>query len=510
MDVVGSLGYSGQELVYFNHGLLAYVTGKCVCIIDVAVGPRELIWRHETGINKVTTNIVTQKFCIVPAIPKAPIEILSMQTMKVMSVLENPTNGATVDASFSRNGDLLCAVSDALDRNVFVFDVVAGNILFAYGLSKNLSAISFNPVDNNQLLLYGEEGISFGSIHDLLDAHVLKVVDLSYESKNTDSIVNFNDDESLITSAVWLPGSKAVFGTIAGHVYEADFNSNRVRCVGSLAADVHLQSPSYATTMLLTIDHLIIGVSDGALYWLPLSALLSDVDSLRHALVPMVVQLSVLKTPLCSLACDPTTQRLYAGLDSGAICKFNLQVAQKQRANEDEDPAGDDVLEQEETAVTAMGERVTTFQEGAVLCVCAVTTPIIGTSTAKIAKKSSHLLSMLVTGSHFGRINFWKQPACESEAIPVNSAGPLAVRRSAPKPLKLLNVQDLHQGFSPCTISPLPASVRDGTCSLGVGTAEGCLEVFKFDAIETDDDDDEPGENASPIDEVRLFGYAAR
>jgi hypothetical protein len=146
MDVVGALGYSGQHLVFFSHGLLAYVTGKCVCIVDVTVGPRELIWRHETGINKVITNTIAQKFAIIPAAPKAPIEIFSIQTMKVICSVENPTNGAIVDAAFSRNGDLLCAMSDALDRNVIVFEVNSQQPLFVYPLTKNFTHVSFNPI----------------------------------------------------------------------------------------------------------------------------------------------------------------------------------------------------------------------------------------------------------------------------------------------------------------------------------------------------------------------------
>jgi hypothetical protein len=505
MDVVGALGYSGQHLVFFSHGLLAYVTGKCVCIVDVTVGPRELIWRHETGINKVITNTIAQKFAIIPAAPKAPIEIFSIQTMKVICSVENPTNGAIVDAAFSRNGDLLCAISDALDRNVIVFEVNSQQPLFVYPLTKNFTHVSFNPIDSNQIFMYGESGVCAGSIQDLLDVHVLKVIDMNYEAKNGASTVTFNEDEYHITCAEWLPNNKVVFGTVSGHLFEADLGSNKIRSVGAMLAEAQTGIQSHSVALLLTIDHLIVGTSDGFIYWLPLSALLHDQDSLTYSLISTASQLSPLKGCISALVVDPISQRLYVGSDTGVIFKFDVQVAPKQRANEDEDPQADEVVEVEEVAVSVVGERISTFQEGAVMSVCALSTPIIGTSTSKIAKKSTHLLAMLVTGSHFGRINFWKQPANEYEAVPSNTANVTVtgIRRSVPKPLKLLSVQDLYEFSAPCVIAPMPISVHDGTCALGVGTASGHLEVFKFDAIETDDDEDEAGENTSPADEVR-------
>lgn len=505
MDVVGALGYSGQELVFFNHGLLAYVTGRCVSLIDVSVGPRELIWRHETGINKFITNTISQKFAIVPAVPNAPIEILNMQTMKVIGALENPTGGSIIDAAFSRNGDLLCGLSDTLDRNVFVCDVNSAKLLLVFPLSRNFSCVSFNPIDSTQIFLHGEGGISVGNIQDLLDVHVLKLMDTTYEGSST---ITFGEEEFQISCSVWLPNSRVVFGTLSGHLFDVDIIGNKVRAVGSLLTEEHATA-SFAQSLLLTMDHLIIGQSNGLLYWLPIASLLQDVDSLDAMISAKVVQIATLRGSVTSLVADPLAQRLFAGTDAGTLNKFSLTVQQRQRSAEEEDPAADEAVEQEELAQTVVGERVATFQDGAVVCVCSLSTPIIGTSTAKIAKKSSHLLSLLVTGSHLGRVNFWKQPATESEQLSnagnnASGAAPLALRRSVPKPLKLLSVQELYQAAAPCCMSSLPVSVRDGTCALGVGTASGHLEVFKFDAIETDDDDEDVSPDAGPVDEVRV------
>jgi hypothetical protein len=43
-DVVGCLGYSGQDIQFLDSERFGFVTGRGIFIYDVKKGPREMIW----------------------------------------------------------------------------------------------------------------------------------------------------------------------------------------------------------------------------------------------------------------------------------------------------------------------------------------------------------------------------------------------------------------------------------------------------------------------------------
>ena len=76
MDIIGAIGYSGQDFVMLGQDNFGYITGKSVCIIGIAAGPKEMIWRPETGISRIASHLLTHRLVIAPEIAKFDIEVI--------------------------------------------------------------------------------------------------------------------------------------------------------------------------------------------------------------------------------------------------------------------------------------------------------------------------------------------------------------------------------------------------------------------------------------------------
>ena len=102
MDIVGSIGYIGQEVTFLDAERFAYITGNSIYINNIGKGPRDMIWRVEGGLSCFSANYETQMIALAPKIPSQPLEVLGIQDPSKNFSLENPSGAAIINLSFSK------------------------------------------------------------------------------------------------------------------------------------------------------------------------------------------------------------------------------------------------------------------------------------------------------------------------------------------------------------------------------------------------------------------------
>jgi hypothetical protein len=532
MDIIGALGYHGQEIVFADTELLAYVTGKSVCVVDVGVGPREMIWRPNSGIRKIASHVDSSRLALIPALPGFHIEVLSFPDQLLIAVLQNPTETAIIEIAFSRNGDRLCALSESMEQKAIAWDVNSQKILFTFDLSYNFLYCSFNPADSDQILLYGNEGIGVGVVNEIVDIYSFKIRMIETETEkelskeksqsiDSDKVKSaaFSDFLNQMQFVIWSSINKFLVGVRSSKIFEVDSLTLSVKKLGNLLPESDQNETIFPVSAALSIENLIVGFSNGKIYWYPM-----PIDSSLDGQTLRASQIGTARGVITTLVIDPKFELVIAGTSLGIISKLPVAVMKLKSTEGDEDDMAS-IRPDVHAQVPVKGKTLCVYQDGAVLCSTALALPIIGISASKIAKKSTNLLQTLVTGSHLGRITFWKQPSTDSEPIGFNQIG---IRRSIPRALNVLNsinvVEDGQE--TACTFCTMPSSIKDGSCLLGVGLSSGAfisyrclvisynfssgwLEILKIEAVECDDDEEE-GESGdetglSDEDGVKLF-----
>ena len=175
MDLVASIGYAGQKFVFLGQDNFAYISGKSICVVGISNGiPREMIWRSETGIGRIVSHPITRRVVIIPEVAEFDIEVIDVSNPSNFTVLKNPSRARVVDAAFTREGDLLYAISGPLDPKVFAWNLRSRSMVFIAELPANFLSISINPADKAKFILSGNEDLYMASIVEIMDISKVK------------------------------------------------------------------------------------------------------------------------------------------------------------------------------------------------------------------------------------------------------------------------------------------------------------------------------------------------
>mmetsp|Transcript_8426 Transcript_8426/g.8375 ORF Transcript_8426/g.8375 Transcript_8426/m.8375 type:complete len:1737 (-) Transcript_8426:378-5588(-) len=534
MDIIGAVGYSGQDFVFLGQETFGYITGKSICIVGTSNGPKEMIWRHETGIGRIASHPLSHRIVIAPEIAKFDVEVVDIVGQNPVVFLKNPSTAKILDVTFSRDAELVFAISGSLDPKVFAWDVKTRELLFVSDLPVNFTNIAVNPADRKKFILSGDEGLYMGTIIETMSVSTIKFDKIDLNSpefitleEDDDAVIDETSSVTvaqitLVTFAVWAPFNRVFIGTKGGSIVELNSIdlTLRLRAVmpKSPPSDL-IQVKNIPLCATISSSNLLIGTSNGDVFWFPVveidSSAIGDQDGEDNTdVLCQSIQSTKFESAVRCLQTDHLYVTVLAGTSMGAIMKFPLDIAEVKRDEGDEDNvegtdidrtanalAVDDVSNQ-----TIVATNVSSLQAGAVLCCKSLSLPVLSTSETT-PKTSVVYCSIFVTGSHTGLLTFWRQPSVDSEAIVKDGSAVPGIRKSTPRTIKVIRSMSVSssspgsgtetpmiQQHYPCsaiaTIEYLPFNQKTGYGLIMVGTMDGFFESWKVCAFEAEEDEE--------------------
>jgi WD40 repeat protein len=507
MDVLGSLGYGGQELVFLSNEEYAYLSGNSVNLVDATKGPRDCVW-CDNDMGHLVSHVDSRRVILVPATTAKDLVVLdgdNLHDTKNIVHMKNITNGIIINVVFSRTGDRIYGLSNELDPCLIVWDGETYGVIGRLPLPCPFTKCIVNPLDNNKLILIGNSGVYVVTISELLNQNEEYKLPIKIEHFNL-STVNIttnmlspraSDDDaintkkiynSIVTCALWTHSNTVVVGNKLGHLLVVDPYKNTVEYITKLPSK--RDKISIPTNFALTINSLIIGTTSGHVYWYS-----SDI-ALGYSSDPNPVQASNVYENITALTIDPGYDKIYVGTAGGTIDVFRASVIEKEVKVEDDDLGGNgDGGAGKHAEITTQVTPISSkkYQNASVICVTSFT-----------CKTSSSSASIYVTGSDNGVVNFWKQPLCEPEAI---TAGVNRIRKSNPSNLQLLssiNTNSEHETASNTVVLTMEVLCSNNLSevNLFVGYANGHVEIW--DVVISDSDEEEEYNSKNNDDELPI------
>ena len=495
-DIVSNVGYSGQELTFLTKEAYCFISGKALCIYDINRGPREMIWRPNTGICCIASHIGNEYLALAPMKAGAEIELINFSTQETICALENPCDSEIINMEFSRDGTKLFAVSGISDQRLLCWSIKNSALLFSEVLKRHAKKLSINPADSNMIAFHGDQGLCIGTISEISGTYSVRFEWASIEADARDDYET-SDDEKMAASALsnsimfvkWMPFDFIVLGNRQGNVVEVkvEASSARVLRKHSMKTLTSASYKSFPTGAVIAAGGIfIVSTSTGSAYWFGMNGF-SNCPSLEKTLVDVQhpLQISQCSGFVSSIIIDASSTKVVTGTRNGGLMQSPADVQERVF---DADQAMD--LEMSQSMMDQMNEPILidaspicTFQEGAVLCSKSLLVPY----------DSKNSISVFVTGSHSGKLDIWRQPFFESEAVVSNTG----VRRSAPRQcIQLFNTPVGLKGKETVitSLEVIPFRGKAGTSLLAVGTDKGWLELYEVSASLSEEDEDEGGD----------------
>ncbi len=217
MDVLGSLGYIGQDLQFLDSERFAYISGKSICVHDITKGPRDMIWKVERSINNFSVHQEKRLIAVSSPFPDAEVEVLSTENFAAKFTLRNPLLAAIVHVSFSVNGDYLFALSDQSDHRLLVWAISDSSrtLIISQKLNLCYRKILPNPCDVDSFCVFGDDGISIGKIRNILDQFSVSMDDIFV----SDQIPVQEMSIAPYKLVEWLTLNRLLLGVIIGTIF---------------------------------------------------------------------------------------------------------------------------------------------------------------------------------------------------------------------------------------------------------------------------------------------------
>lgn len=498
MDVVGSIGYIGQQISFLDAERFAYVSGKSLCLHEITKGPRDILWQNEDGVGFFCVNSKIQLMAIAPVVHGSRIDVVSSDNFTLKFSIENPTDVAIMYMAFSAVGDKLIALSDHADHRVLVWNIGSSSaeLILSDKLEASYRECCFDPTSSDSFCMYGYDNISIGTIRNILGTFSLAIDPIPLTGNHLPS------DDSLqgFQIVLWLPLKRLLVGNGQGSFFEVRCDSKVSRFLGKFAADRQQQHQSAAqkkaflvpTQAKLFVNSIVLITGGGVVYWFPVINLLSLENGNPIFDFSRMQQLSTLGMPISWITGDPNNMSLLVGSYDGEIFKLPVDITEQNMSNFEEktdldqelgSPAMQEIVI-EDVAPQAMGTEI---KQGIVLC-----SKSLFINVEKFSGKSKSSLTMLITGNHSGTLSFWRQPLHAVEPMTIGGG----VRRSTPRALKSIftlpsyQASKERQNVAPavCSIESLPLANKT-SCLLFIGLENGWLEVWSFEAFEHEEED---------------------
>ncbi|CAM9308631.1 unnamed protein product [Ectocarpus sp. 4 AP-2014] len=184
-----ALAYPGTRLTFVDESSVAYCFGSAVRIThllpDKGDGDGEYLWEENewAGISAVAANWRAGRLAVCPAGRINPaIHLYSYPGMVLRGTLLGGTDLRYTDVAFSRDGARVAAFGNRTDHLATVWNVkkasvdeeeLTGEKVVEAVLPGDMSFLSFNPADSDQLCIGGASGLYFWRVDNLVDNWVI-------------------------------------------------------------------------------------------------------------------------------------------------------------------------------------------------------------------------------------------------------------------------------------------------------------------------------------------------
>ncbi|CAM9947612.1 unnamed protein product [Ectocarpus sp. 12 AP-2014] len=184
-----ALAYPGTRLTFVDESSVAYCFGSAVRIThllpDKGDGDGECLWEENewAGMSAVAANWRAGRLAVCPAGRINPaIHLYSYPGMVLRGTLLGGTDLRYTDVAFSRDGARVAAFGNRTDHLATVWNVkkasadeeeLTGEKVVEAVLPGDMSFLSFNPADSDQLCIGGASGLFFWRVDNLVDNWVI-------------------------------------------------------------------------------------------------------------------------------------------------------------------------------------------------------------------------------------------------------------------------------------------------------------------------------------------------
>lgn len=528
MEVVGVLGYGGEEVGFSDAQQFMFASGHGLCVVDVDTGPKDICWRSENGIQRWAVHAMTQTLVVAPKNDVSKITLMSPNSgSQNERSLDNPSTGCIISFAFSGEGKHLIGLSDHSDHRLIVWDIAAGCVLVSNLLPMKCKNLSVNPLDFKSCVAYGDEGMTICQVSEVIDEYSVKFekLPITFGPHGSVSLASYG-----VFSVKWLPQSGLLIASSNGYLMHYDSITKIQRHVTSLVESSADNTLENAMPLFLTLStkNIIVGYSNGIIKWFPYdvharigneTSLLQPVQELTLRTNDDSTDSNNLDDKLSCLCSDPTYEILIAGSRSGMMYKFPIHVQEKPVSDDFDEDGGDldalrqASLSQEGNSVTATPAFI--MQSGVSLCVKSMQLPVMsrshqvvfedGTEVVQVDDKPTDArVHVFMTGSYSGVVSVYGVDEFDNDIniaryLPSQEDDPFAktqapavkgIAHSTPKVPKLLGK------FKPCdgmvrdpkassvsAIEVLTVGSYSGGKLVAIGTVDGWLEVWRIDTF---------------------------
>jgi WD40 repeat protein len=459
MEILGTLGYSGEHIEIISPDTLCYRSGNGLCMIDTIKGPKDILWRTEKGISCWSSHQETNQIVIAPNIDGGHLSLYSLTTSQITGTLPNPVGGKIIYFSFSGDGTYLLALSDSTDHKVMMWNTQSSQLLFVLDLFQNLKCEKclMHPVDNTLFLLYGSEAILSCQIIEILGSYDVKFnqlqmkIDSKYPLTAAAAAAAGTDDDTEyyqgISCAIWSPPSSLLVGTYDGAIYFIEPTTKYSKKLFSLPSkSTEKMEAIQPIALFLNGTNLIIGTGKCLVYWYTMDPLDLTVDVLENEshfqeifsgppeqIVTLEMETDLITSSEMALAgeghfltcllCDTSDySSCIASTSDGMIYKFSSEIQQLTNDDDDDDGGGHDSHQSKHKAqkpVILSHLPLYTLHSGTVISSHSMSIPIseYASSNGALASKNegavmtfdhAESVTVFITGAYSGAVSFWR------------------------------------------------------------------------------------------------------
>jgi WD40 repeat protein len=527
MDVVASVGYTGQRLFFIDEERFAHTTGKGIYIYDTHKGPREIIWRHEKDMLYCSVNLEAQLLAFSFKAADQTLELVKLTDISNPIQVENPFKCAIIYHEITRLGDRLYGLSDVTDQHFTVWSVSKQpRVLTSKKLDSPCQKCLINPCDSDQVCLIGEDSIFLAQVSEVFGDYSLKFSKLypaaSDKEKHLMTARQTNDDSHSIKFVLWLPFHRLLIGLGNGEIIELHTETKTMKHLGRFVDPFHTHhgrtttvashhaTVLYGTAAVLSANYLILGTKAGNVYWFSLGAqnYLNDVTATQSFMDEFHNPVRVARCgagAISSLTVDPSVSVVIIGTIQGIITKANVEPEAQENdlnannnANANNNDENENVKEKQPTLeqipVEPIGHNNT--MNGLVF-----SSKFISMNVKKTTTRARSSLSLLLLGYHSGLLNIWRHSESVGDMIMSGSA----IRRSNPKAIQdLLRVETKSSNKNASAILFMEVIPYGYYYLLCIGFENGFLEFWSMNAMEFDEEEAKDNTNNNSSSQSNL------
>lgn len=533
MDVVGTISYIGQQINFLDQERFAFLAGNGIAFYDTTKGPRDILWNFagedkpdSIGIKTFGVNWERQLMAV--ARKGGLLEILSLSpndnSASVDSSLFCQMSTAAISTdddvavdiehvSFSLDGTRIYVLTGMMNRQLLIWrvpDSTGGTpvLILNYKLSSSFDVCVPNPCNSDYFYLQSttDKSVAVGFVNEILKTFSVK---LSSVAINVPIDVPENEtpeDFSTVTDvefALWLPGFSLLLGTTTGFINLSNCEKGVLEY--NNLGRFNTQEKGYPAkdiipaAAVLSINHIIVA-ADGLVYWFPFSNNVTTVNGEKKKTI--VIDLSKPQqivstktqerdTVIRSMTVNNDYSTLLVGVNSGEIFKVPVEIVEVAQLD-DNDRQGDSDKKKPELDILSPERVVSETKRGVILC----NTNFI-MNVKKMSVRSMSTLSLFVTATHQGHINFWRYGQTNIEPMVINGG----VRRSTPRPLTLTHGIYANIKAAITSLSVVPIDFKANANLICVGFDNGKFLIWFIEANECEDEEAKDNEFGSAMED---------